>query len=81
MSEAPVTGRQAALLAIVAEGGGDWDARRIDITISVRSGPGEVTVLKELQALQQLGLVTRDDTRSGPGGRWAVTDAALPHLP
>jgi hypothetical protein len=45
------------LLAVVAEGGGDWDARRIDLTAHARYGPGPGTVLRELEELQQLGLV------------------------
>jgi hypothetical protein len=80
MSDISISSRQAMLLAVVSEGGGEWDARRIDLTVSVRYGPGEGTVLQELQALQRLELVTRDDSRSGPGGRWAVTAAAEPFL-
>jgi hypothetical protein len=80
MNGAPVSGRQARLLAVVAEGDGDWDARRIDLTVSVRHGPGEGTVLQELQELQRLGLVTRDDSRSGAGGRWTLTAAARPYI-
>lgn len=41
---------------------------------------GEGTVLRELEALQQLGLVVRDDSRSGVGGRWKVTDTARPYI-
>jgi hypothetical protein len=59
MGGTPVSDRQVRLLAVVAEGGGDWDARRIDITVDTRSGPGEETVLQELEALQRLGLVVR----------------------
>jgi DNA-binding IclR family transcriptional regulator len=80
MSETPLTERQARLLAVVAEGGGDWDARRIDLTASVRYGPGTKTVLRELEELQRLGLVARDDSRSGAGGRWTVTAAARLYL-
>jgi hypothetical protein len=80
MGGTPVSDRQARLLTIVAEGGGDWDARRIDITVNVRFGPGEGTVLQELEALQRLGLVVRDDSRSGAGGRWSVTAAARPYI-
>jgi hypothetical protein len=80
MSDAPLSDRQVKLLAVVAEGGGDWDARWIDLTVSSRYGPGEGTVLRELEALQQLGLVTRDDSRSGVGGRWKVTATARPYL-
>ena len=80
MSETPLSERQARLLAIVAEGDGDWDARRIDLTADARSGPGAGTVLRELEELQQLGLVARDDSRSGAGGRWKVTAAAHPYL-
>jgi hypothetical protein len=67
-------------LAVVAEGDGKWDARWIDLTVNSRHGPGEGTVLRELEALQRLGLVTRDDSRSGVGGRWKVTAIARPHI-
>jgi hypothetical protein len=80
MSDTPLPDRQVRLLMIVAEGGGDWDARRIDLTAGARFGPGDGTVLQELQALQRLGLVVRDDSRSGVGGRWKVTAAARPYL-
>ena len=80
MSDTPLSDRQIKLLAVVAEGGGDWDARRIDLTIDARYGPGEGTVLHELEALQQLGLVVRDDSRSGVGGRWKVTATARPYI-
>jgi hypothetical protein len=80
MSDAPVSDRQVKLLAVVAEGGGDWDARRIDLTADARYGPGEGTVLQELEALQRLGLVVRDDSRSGVGGRWKVTATARPYI-
>ena len=79
MSATPLSERQARLLAVVAEGGGDWDARWIDLTANARYGPGPGTVLRELDELQQLGLVIRDDSRSGAGGRWNVT-AARPYL-
>jgi hypothetical protein len=74
VSRPPLSGRQLTLLAIVAEGAGKWDARWIDITIDSRNGPSETTVLQELQALGNLGLVLRDDSRSGVGGRWSVTE-------
>jgi hypothetical protein len=80
MSDAPLSDRQFKLLAVVAEGGGDWDARRIDMTVDARYGPGEGTVLQELEALQRLGLVVRDDSRSGVGGRWKVTATARPYI-
>ncbi|MDQ2812115.1 MAG: hypothetical protein M3Z75_09605 [Actinomycetota bacterium] len=80
MSDAPLPDRQISLLAVVAEGDGNWDARRIDMTVDARYGPGQGTVLAELQALQRLGLVTRDDSRSGVGGRWQVTATARPYL-
>jgi hypothetical protein len=80
MSDAPLSDRQVRLLAVVAEGGGNWDARWIDVTVDARYGPGEGTVLQELEALARLGLVTRDDSRSGAGGRWAVTSAARRYI-
>jgi hypothetical protein len=81
VSDIRLSDRQLKLLGIVAEGGGDWDARWIDITIDARHGPGETTVLRELEALACLGLVRRDNSRSGVGGRWNVTDAAALYVP
>jgi hypothetical protein len=80
MSDAPLSDWQVKLLSVVAEGDGDWDARRIDLTVDVRYGPGEKNMLRELEALQRLGLVARDDSRSGVGGRWKVTADARPYL-
>jgi hypothetical protein len=80
MSDTPLSDWQVKLLSVVAEGGGDWDARRIDLTVDARYGPGEKNVLRELEALQQLGLVVRDDSRSGVGGRWKVTAEARPYI-
>jgi hypothetical protein len=79
--DAPVSRRQVRLLAVVAEGSGDWYARRIALTADARYGPGEGTVLREFEELQRLGLVARDDSRSGAGGKWKVTAAARPYLP
>ena len=67
-------------VAVVAEGGGDGDARWIDLTVDARFGPGEGTVLQEPEVLVGLRLVIRDDSRSGVGGRWMVTDAARPYI-
>jgi hypothetical protein len=75
MSDGLLSDRQTRLLVVVAEGGGNWDARWIDLTVNARYGPGEGTVLQELEILQRLGLVARDDRRSGVGGRWTVTAA------
>jgi DNA-binding PadR family transcriptional regulator len=80
VTDISLSDRQVKLLAVVAEGAGNWDARRIDLTINSRYGPGEGTVLQELQALARQGLVVRDDSRSGVGGRWAVTAAARPYI-
>jgi hypothetical protein len=80
MSDIFLSDWQVKLLAVVAEGGGDWDARQIDLRVSSRYGPGEKTVLRELEALQELGLVLRDDSRSGVGGRWEVTVTARPYI-
>lgn len=81
MTGSPLSGRQVKLLAVVAEGGGDWDARRADLTVNSRFGPGEGTVLQELEALERLGLASRDDSRPGAGGRRTVTAAARPYIP
>ena len=80
MSSILLSDRQLKLLGVVAEGGGDWDARWIDITVDARYGPSGTTVLRELEDLRGLGLVIRDDSRSGVGGRWRGTAAAEPHL-
>jgi hypothetical protein len=80
MNSIQLSDRQLKLLKVVDEGGGEWDARWIDITVDSRYGPGAVTVLQELQVLQSHGLVTRDDSRSGIGGRWKVTADAQPYL-
>jgi hypothetical protein len=80
LSDAALSDRQVKLLSVVAEGGGDWDARRIDLTVDARYGPGEGTVLQELEVLRRLGLVVRDDSRSGVGGRWMVTATARPDV-
>jgi len=80
VSDTPLSEWQVKLLAVVAEGGGDLDARQIDLRVSSRYGPGEMTMLRELEALQRLGLVVRDDSRSGVGGRWNVTADARPYI-
>jgi hypothetical protein len=80
MSDTPLSDWQVKLLAVVAAGDGNWDARQIDLRVSSRYGPGEKTVLRELEELQQLGLVIRDDSRSGVGGRWKVTAGAWPYI-
>jgi hypothetical protein len=80
MTDIPLSDRQVKLLAVVAEGAGNWDARRIDLTIDSRFGPGSGTVLQEFQALGRQGLVVRDDSRSGAGGRWSVTAAGRPYI-
>lgn len=80
MSDTPLSDWQVKLLGVVAEGGGDLDARQIDLRVSSRYGPGDRTALKELEALQRLGLVVRDDSRSGVGGRWKVTEAARRYI-
>ena len=80
MSDTPLSDWQVTLLSVVAEGGGDLDARQIDLRVSSRYGPGEKAMLRELEALQRLGLVVRDDSRSGVGGRWKVTETARPYI-
>jgi hypothetical protein len=41
---------------------------------------GTLAALEELEALARLGLVARDDSRSGVGGRWTVTATARPYI-
>jgi hypothetical protein len=62
--------QQARLLAVVREGHGDWDARRIDIVVSSRHGAAGATVLQQLRELEDLGLVRCDTSQGGVGGRW-----------
>jgi len=81
MSAVVPTERQRQLLAVVHQGAGEWDARYIDLTMGRRHRPTELTILQELQILEQAGLVASDVTGHGVGGRWAVTAAALPYLP
>ena len=52
VNETLLSERQAGLLAVVAEGGGDWDARRTGLTAHARYGPGTRTVLRKLRELQ-----------------------------
>lgn len=80
MNARSLTDRQIKILRVVVEGNGDWDARRIDLTVDYRYGPGGTTVLRELEELERLGLVSQDTSRSGVGGRWAATDVAQPYL-
>jgi hypothetical protein len=80
MSDTLLSDRQLNILRVVAEGAGDWDARRIDITVDSRYGPGNMSLLRELQELERLGFVAHDYSRSGVGGRWAITDIAQSHL-
>jgi len=80
MSDTALSDWQVNLLTVVADGGGDLDARQIDLRVTSRHGPGEKNMLRELEALQELGLVVRDDSRSGVGGRWNVTPDARPYL-
>lgn len=80
MSGPTLSDRQIQVLRVVLEGAGDADARWIDITVHVRYGPGDLSIFHELKNLEALGLVRRDNTRRGVGGRWAVTDAGLAHI-
>lgn len=73
MSNVALSDRQVLLLKVVAEGGGLSDARRIDITFSSRHGAGETTVLRQLEELKRLGLVSQDTKSPGVGGCWAIT--------
>jgi len=71
MSDPPLSDRQVKLLAVVAEGGGNWDARWVDLTVSARYGPGEGTILQELEALRDWGWLSEmtADRVLAAGGR------------
>ena len=73
MTSAPLSEREMMLLRVVAEGGDEWDARRIDITFSSRYGSEGTSVLRQLEVLRGMGLLAQDVSRSGVGGHWAVT--------
>jgi hypothetical protein len=73
--------REIHLLALVAKGNGNSDARRIDLDMYRRFGGIGSTILNELVALREAGYVSQDVSRGGLGGRWAVTLDALPYLP
>ena len=75
-----LTERQVEVLRIVALGNGEWDARRIDLAVDYRLGPGVSTVLAELEELGRLGFLVRDDSRGGMGGRWSVSSAGLIYI-
>lgn len=75
-----LTQRQVQILRIVELGAGEWDARRIDLTVDYRIGPSGSTVLAELEELARLGLLIRDDSRGGLGGRWAVSLSGLKQI-
>ena len=80
MTDPAVTERDLRLLGVVAEGQGEWDARRIDLTLSARHGAGELSVLEHLRALEENGLVAQDLSRGGLGGRWQVTPSGEVYL-
>jgi hypothetical protein len=66
--------RFLALLALVRDGAGLRDARRLDLLVVTRLGPRNgATVLDELAELERRGLVRRG--AGGTGYRWAATDA------
>ena len=80
MTRYSLTKDQVQLLRVVAEGGGVWDARRIDITFSSRYGAAETTILRQLEELKGLGLLAQDTDSRGVGGRWAVTSEAKTYV-
>jgi hypothetical protein len=71
---------QAEVLRAVREGSGEWDARKIDLIVDYRIGPGSSTMLDELEELARMGFVERDDTRGGSGGRWTILPAGVQEL-
>lgn len=72
----PLDSRFLALLALVRDGMGRRDARRLDLLVSVRHRPRDGwTLLDELTELERRGLVRQAD--DGIGHRWSVTDAGV----
>jgi Immunity protein 35 len=75
--------RFAALLALVRDGLGLRDARRLDLLISCQYAPRQhVTVLEELVELERRGLVRRRPASAGGTGyRWQITDLGHGSVP
>jgi hypothetical protein len=71
MSESLPSERQRQLLRVVNEGGGDWDARHIDLAMGSRYRPIAITVLKELKILEDAGLVPAWLSVTSVAGEWA----------
>jgi hypothetical protein len=84
MTDIALSDRQVQLLEIVAEGDGNWDTRRIDLTIDSRSGPGDGNRPPGTAGAAATGTSRPRRQplrpRRGPGGRWALTAAAHPHI-
>lgn len=74
MSEVDAESQRRRILGVVAEGLGQYDARRIDIIHSGRGGRAEGTVLQELERLQAAGLVDRRPDPRSFGDRWEITE-------
>jgi DNA-binding PadR family transcriptional regulator len=66
--------RERVILGVVEAGDGKRDARAIDLIIDAKIGPGEDTMLQELRALEERGLVEMSDRETGVGGRWKITE-------
>jgi len=63
-----------ALLRVVGQGEGQYDARRIDLNYSAHHPPKGSTILERLKGLERAGFVERL-TAEGVGGRWGLTAA------
>ena len=66
--------REWALLGVVSEGNGRYDARQVDLVISSRLSPGDRTVFAELESLREAGWLARHDEPGAIGYTWSLTE-------
>lgn len=62
------------VLAVVREGAGRWDTRRIDIELGLRGVVIDHGILRDMVLLSEQGLIERvASDRSGTGPYWRLT--------
>lgn len=62
------------VLAVVLEGAGRWDTRRIDIELGIRGVAIDHGILRDMIMLSELGLIERvASDRIGTGPYWRLT--------
>jgi len=61
-------------LAVIQEGAGEWDTRRIDLELGLRGVAIESGILGDLRALREQGLIERvPSEQSSTGPCWRIT--------